>query len=283
MSPAPPPAVMVDTGFPWWVTSTVAACVLATSALVFWRTSRSWLRGVVGTLAVQAVAAALLAPFLMSGEESWNDSMGPPASSMGGTAGDMMGASAAASPRRGADALPFTFFFTRYEFLGDPNNPDGVRYHSDGIPIAKAPDGSTLILSGNGGWDPSTGQAEGGGEYLIEDAAGDVTAEGRWHAIRFVSFRQLSGFWDGPFREEGWQGPSGSTTFSGFLVLRVELERLGTALLTAWCVMPGANAPRAYTYDGIKLVGPRLRFTNFKANEGRLEGGVMFYGPGTRR
>src|SRR5918998_4692899 len=47
--------------------------------------------------------------------------------------------------------LPYTFFFTHYQLLGDPNNPDGVRYHSDGKPSAKAPNGSKVILSGKGG------------------------------------------------------------------------------------------------------------------------------------
>ena len=45
-----------------------------------------------------------------------------------------------------AQDLPYTFFFTHYELLGDPNNPDGVRYHSNGHPSAKAPDGSKVIL-----------------------------------------------------------------------------------------------------------------------------------------
>ena len=47
--------------------------------------------------------------------------------------------------------LPYTFFFTHYELLGDPNNPDGVRYHSNGKPSAKALDGSKVILTGKGG------------------------------------------------------------------------------------------------------------------------------------
>jgi hypothetical protein len=28
--------------------------------------------------------------------------------------------------------LPYTFYFTHYELLGDPNSPDGVWYHSNG-------------------------------------------------------------------------------------------------------------------------------------------------------
>src|SRR3712207_2214124 len=65
---------------------------------------------------------------------------------------------------------PYTFFFTRPEMLGDPNNPEGVRYHSDGKLFAKAPDGSRVILSGKGAWDPDSKTAQGGGRYTIEDA-----------------------------------------------------------------------------------------------------------------
>src|ERR687898_1795441 len=69
--------------------------------------------------------------------------------------------------------LPYTFFFTHYELLGDPDNPEGVRYHSDGQPFAKAPDGSKITLSGKGGWDPTSRTARGGGQYTIEDAPGE--------------------------------------------------------------------------------------------------------------
>ena len=31
------------------------------------------------------------------------------------------------SSRVAAKELPYTFFFTHYELLGDPNNPEGVR------------------------------------------------------------------------------------------------------------------------------------------------------------
>jgi hypothetical protein len=33
--------------------------------------------------------------------------------------------------------MPYTFFFTHYQLLGDPNNPEGVRYHNNGKPFAK--------------------------------------------------------------------------------------------------------------------------------------------------
>ena len=34
--------------------------------------------------------------------------------------------------------LPYTFFFTHYQLLGDPNNPDGVRYHNNGKPFCQS-------------------------------------------------------------------------------------------------------------------------------------------------
>src|ERR671913_1116366 len=70
--------------------------------------------------------------------------------------------------------MPYTFFLTHYELLGDPNNPDGVRYHNNGKPFAKAPDGSKVILSGKGGWNPKSKNAQGGGRYTIKDASGTV-------------------------------------------------------------------------------------------------------------
>ena len=89
--------------------------------------------------------------------------------------------------------LPYTFFFTHYELLGDPDNPEGVRYHSDGQPFAKAPDGSKITLSGKGAWNPNSKTAEGGGQYTIEDASGEVKSQGSWQVTDFSSFEQLDG------------------------------------------------------------------------------------------
>ena len=35
--------------------------------------------------------------------------------------------------------LPYTFFFTHYQLLGDPNDPSGVRYHPMANPLPKRP------------------------------------------------------------------------------------------------------------------------------------------------
>jgi hypothetical protein len=183
------------------------------------------------------------------------------------------------------EELPYTFFFTHYELLGDPNNPEGVRYHSNGKPFAKAPDGSKITLSGEGGWDPNSQTAEGGGQYTIEDASGKVTARGSWRVTDFSSFEQLDGWWGmGPeFKEKGWQGPPRSASFSGFLTLKVNLEGRGDGVLTAWCLMPDVPKPGDHQGDGISLSGDNFKFTDFSESEMSLEG-VMFYStdPGSK-
>jgi hypothetical protein len=113
---------------------------------------------------------------------------------------------------------PYTFFFTHYQLLGDPNNPDGVMYHSNGKPSAKAPNGSKVILSGKGGWNPKSGTAKGGGHYTIKGASGALKAQGSWRVTGFRSFEQFDGWWGlGPdFKERGWQGPLDRLPSQGF-------------------------------------------------------------------
>jgi hypothetical protein len=181
--------------------------------------------------------------------------------------------------------MPYTFFFTHYQLLGNPNNPSGVRYHNNGKPFAIAPDGSKVILTGKGGWNPKTDTAKGGGHYTIKGSSGAVKAQGSWRVTDFRSFEQFSGWWGlGPnFKEKGWQGPPGSSSFSGFLTLRVSLENQGKGTLVAWCLMPQvlkkhphlAN-PDGHVGDGISLTGGKFNFTDFSETEMSLEG-LMFY------
>ena len=184
--------------------------------------------------------------------------------------------------------LPYTFFFTHYQLLGDPNNPDGVRYHSDGKPSAKAPNGLKVTLSGKGGWNPKSGTAKGGGHYTIKGASGAGKAQGSWRVTGFRSFEQFDGWWGmGPdFKEKGWQGPPGSASFSGFLTLTVSLENQGEGTLVAWCLMdealkrhPHLVNPDGHVSDGISLTGGKFNFMNFKENErgGPPYDGLMFY------
>jgi hypothetical protein len=276
-----PLAVMVDLGWPWWVTTIIAGALVLAAVLVLLRGRRAELRGAMVPLIVFGIGAAVIAPFVMSDSDEEAGAMvsmpGMSAAeqeSLGGGSTTTLGAETPLVTKR----LPFTFFFTRYEFLGDPNNPHTVRYHSDGTPLAKSPDGSTITMSGRGGWDPYSGRAAGGGSYVITEPAGAIAAKGTWRPTSFISFHQFAGWYGFRIRETGWQGPRGSPTFSGFLKLRVELRGYGSGTLTAWCAMPEAQAMHRAD-DGITLVGPRLRFTNFDANVGRGSG-VMFYGPG---
>jgi hypothetical protein len=181
--------------------------------------------------------------------------------------------------------MPYTFFLTRYELLGDPNNPSGVRYHNNGKPFAKAPDGSKVILSGKGGWNPKKDTANGGGHYTIKNASGAIRAQGSWRVTDFSSFEYFSGWWGlgDDFKEKGWQGPPGSASFSGFLTLKVNLRNQGEGTLVAWCLMdvalkrhPHLANPDGHVGDGISLTGGKFDFTNFKENEMSSEG-LMFY------
>jgi hypothetical protein len=184
------------------------------------------------------------------------------------------------SRSRDREPLPFTFFLTHYELLGDPNNPTGVRYNSNGRPFALNAEGHKLTLIGKGAWDPASARATGGGRYIITNPSGGVLDKGTWGATRFISFEMLPGWWGIPgFEEKGWQGPPGSASFSGFLKVRVRLEGLGRGVLTAWCLMPEVPKPGDHISDGISLRGPGFRFTDYHGTERSLEG-VMFYSPG---
>jgi hypothetical protein len=72
-------------------------------------------------------------------------------------------------PSAQSTPLPFTFYLTHYELLGDQDDPSWVRNHSSGRPFAKARDGSRIILTGHDGWDPASARATGGGEYTNRD------------------------------------------------------------------------------------------------------------------
>lgn len=178
-----------------------------------------------------------------------------------------------------AQDLPYTFFLTRYE-LGqsmDMSKLERVAYRSDGEPFAKAPDGSTVTMSGQGAWEPNSKRATGGGQYAIKDPSGAVRSQGTWRVTSLVSFQKIPGWWNMPgLKEEGWQGPSGSTTFSGILKVNVSLDNLGDGVLETWCLMPGVTKPGDHKSDGISLTGGTFNFLDYHDNEMGPHG-VMFY------
>lgn len=174
------------------------------------------------------------------------------------------------------EGMPFIFFLTHYESLGDPNNPSGVRYHSDGHPWANASDGSSVTLSGQGGWDPLKARAEGDGQYVMKDPVGAVKAQGKWEVTNFMSFVQWPGWLPAGFKEEGWQGPPGSSSFAGNLTVSVNLENLGNGVLSVWCIMPTTPMPPGHVSDGLSLTGGNFNFTDYRSQELGSEGN-MFY------
>jgi hypothetical protein len=192
-----------------------------------------------------------------------------------------LGTNALPSPVAAQD-LPYTFFLTRYEMAmsmsgASMNTPERVTYRSDGQPFAKAPDGSTVTMSGQGAWEPNSRRAMGSGQYKITDPAGTVKAQGSWRATSFISFQKLAGWWGiSGLKEDGWQGPAGSSSFSGFLKLNVNLDNQGDGVLEMWCLMPGVTMPGDHTSDGIALTGGSFNFSDYHDNE-MGDQGVMFY------
>jgi hypothetical protein len=69
-----PLAWMVDLGWPWWVTTVVAAVVATACVLALTRTRDRLVRGALATLAVQGVALAVAAPFVMDESEATSKS-----------------------------------------------------------------------------------------------------------------------------------------------------------------------------------------------------------------
>lgn len=70
-----PLAVMVDLGWPWWVTSLIALSVTAVCAGVFATSRAVAIRAVVATLAVQGVVLAIVAPFVMKDDSPSSPAM----------------------------------------------------------------------------------------------------------------------------------------------------------------------------------------------------------------
>jgi hypothetical protein len=63
-------AVMVDLGFPWWVTTLIAAGVALLATLAFVRTRRTTIRAVAALVLIEAIGIGVVAPFVMEDSES---------------------------------------------------------------------------------------------------------------------------------------------------------------------------------------------------------------------
>lgn len=70
-----PLAVMVDLGWPWWVTSLIAASVVVVTCAVALLARRLDVRAVAAVLAIEGVAIAVIAPFVMQENASGRSAM----------------------------------------------------------------------------------------------------------------------------------------------------------------------------------------------------------------
>lgn len=81
-------AIMVDLGWPWWVTSVIAIAIALGSLLAFAFTHAPAMRGVLATLAVEGVVLAAVAPAVMSQSQASPAPMRP--TQQAGMAGNAM-------------------------------------------------------------------------------------------------------------------------------------------------------------------------------------------------
>jgi hypothetical protein len=109
---------MVDLGWPWWVTMLIAASVALVAALAFLTTRRATIRGVSALALLEAIAIAVIAPFVMdsSDKKRGTSAMGP-------------GSSGAAFAERadGNCSALYAYIGT----LGNPKTPAGIERQMD--------------------------------------------------------------------------------------------------------------------------------------------------------
>lgn len=72
-------AIIVDLGWPWWVTTTIAVAVAAAAVVALFVTRHPVARGVLATLAVQGVVLAAVAPAVMDNGDGAMSAMQPSA------------------------------------------------------------------------------------------------------------------------------------------------------------------------------------------------------------
>jgi hypothetical protein len=117
-----PTAVMVDLGWPWWVTSVIAVVVVLLAAWAGMRSRREAVRGIAALLVVQGIAIAIAAPFVMEDRETNGSS-----AAMGADRGSRLSSQEFA---RSADAncTKLGEFSAK---LGNPTTPAGIARQMD--------------------------------------------------------------------------------------------------------------------------------------------------------
>jgi hypothetical protein len=111
-------AIMVDLGWPWWVTTLIAAGIALLAAWVFVRTRRSANRAVSALVLFEAIAVAVIAPFVMDSSDKKR-----------GTSAMGSGSSGAVFAQR-ADAN-CSALYAYIGTLGSPKTPAGIERQMD--------------------------------------------------------------------------------------------------------------------------------------------------------
>lgn len=110
---------MVDLGWPWWVTTLIAAGVALLAAWAFARTRRTTIRAVAAIVLLEAIAIAVIAPFVM---EDSDDANGGPAMSAGSFSRTEF------AQRADANCAELNTFIGT---LGNPKTPAGIERQMD--------------------------------------------------------------------------------------------------------------------------------------------------------
>jgi hypothetical protein len=112
-------AVMVDLGWPWWVTTLIAAGVAILAAWAFARTRRTTIRAVAAIVLLEAIAIAVIAPFVMEDSDDANSGTAMSAGALSAT--DF-------AQRADANCAELNTFIAT---LGNPKTPAGIERQMD--------------------------------------------------------------------------------------------------------------------------------------------------------
>jgi hypothetical protein len=112
--------------------------------------------------------------------------------------------------------------------------------HAPGNIMARAKNGDSIELTGEGEMDAGAETATLSGTYVIRDAAGNVTASGGWHSVKFLTWEPTEAC-TGDF--EGY--------VSGTQVLKVDLDGIGEARLSVTCA--GCETPMGTDAVALKI------------------------------
>jgi hypothetical protein len=111
-------AVMVDLGWPWWVTTLIAAGVALVAAWAFVRTRRTTIRAVAALILLEAIGIGVVAPFVM---EDSDDASGSPMAMSSGNGTEF-------AMKADANCREFGEFAAT---LGNPKTPAGIERQMD--------------------------------------------------------------------------------------------------------------------------------------------------------